>query len=313
MPATVHQALPRSLADVYQIEVVRAPGAPAEAPPGLLIEVPHGATRARHFAATRRRLRGDFPDDLEEFFHVNTDVGSVECARHVARMVTREDDAAVRAVVILRGLVARTFIDLNRVIAGAPKSDLDQGLTPGLPAYLGRADDVETLREMHAAYQTAAAGVYESVCGAGGRAVILHTYAPRSVRIDRVDGKIVSALRRAYEPAVWRRWELRPEVDLITAAADGRRLAPEALVRRLRERYREIGVEAAESSTYRLHQGTLGYVHSARHPGRVLCMEIRRDLLVERFTPFVEMSVSDRKARRMAAPIAAALLDSSSA
>ncbi len=333
LPSAVQMSAPSShlldsLADVYDVEVVAAPRASTAAPPDLLIEVPHGATRGRHFAATRRRLIGPFPEDLEQFFHVNTDVGSIECARHVARMVTRPDRYAELAellddsgeadrgglarVLILRGLVARTFIDCNRVIAGGPSSQLRGGLTPGLPAYVSRAEDVRTLEAMHRDYQAAAARAYAIVCGAGGTGLILHTYAPRSVEIDGVDGEIVAALRRAYEPANWDRWERRPAVDLISETVDGRRLAPEGLVRGLRERYARIGVAAAENATYRLHESTLGYVHSSTYPGRVVCLEINRELLADPFTPFVEMSISDRKARRMAAPIAAALLSHAS-
>ena len=298
-------AAPRAIPDVCDVEVVTAEGADSAAPPELLIEVPHGATRRRHFLATRRRLTGEFPADLEQFFFVNTDVGSIEVARWVARLVT--SPAGIGRVLILRGVVARTFIDCNRVIAGGPTSSLQGGLTPGLPAYVSQAEDVRTLKGMHADYQSVAAKAYATVCGAGGRALILHTYAPRSIRIDVVDDGIVAALRRAYEPDVYETWERRPEVDLISESEDGERLAPEALVREIRERYQRSGVEVAENATYRLHRATMGHVHSARYPGQVLCMEISRGLLADPFTPFAEMTVSDRKARRMAAPIAAAV------
>ncbi len=145
--------LPRSVADVVEIELVTARGASREAPPGVLIEVPHGATRRRHFVATRNRLAGELPEDLERFFYVNTDVGSIECARWVARMVTSpasyaelEDlgggrgsgsgPGAIGSVLIVRGLVARTFVDCNRVILGGPTSRLRDGLTPALPDYV---------------------------------------------------------------------------------------------------------------------------------------------------------------------------------
>jgi hypothetical protein len=313
-----------SIADVCDIEVVTTPGARHDTPPGLLIEVPHGATRGRHFAATRRRLTGEFPEDLEQFFYVNTDVGSIECARCLARMVTNPagyaelaelpgragstEHRGVASVLILRGIVARTFIDCNRVIAGGPSSSLQEGLTPGLPAYVRRAEDVRTLKSMHADYQGVAASAYEAICGAGGTALILHTYAPRSIRVDGVDEGIVAALRRAYEPATYETWDRRPDVDLITETAAGEQFSPEALVRALAEQYARIGVEVRENATYRLHETTMGYVHSAGYPGRVLCMEISRELLADPFTPFVEMSISERKARRMASPIAAALL-----
>ena len=321
---TVAAAPPSSLVGVCDVEMVSSEEARGDAAPALLIEVPHGATRRRHFLATRRLLTGEFPDDLEQFFFVNTDVGSIECARWVARMVTSPaafpeleeplggkgtaERRAITGVLILRGLVARTFIDCNRVITGGPTSSLQGGLTPGLPAYVTRAEDVRTLMGLYRDYQTMAAKAYEAVCGAGGGALILHTYAPRSIQVDGVDEDIVDALRRSYEPAVYEGWKRRPEVDLISETEDGERLVPEGLVRALRERYARIGVQVAENDTYRLHPSTMGYVHSARYPGRVLCMEISRELLADPFTPFAEMSIGEEKARRMAAPIAAALL-----
>ncbi len=324
METALQPDLPVSLPDVCEVEVEVAPGGRRDTPPEVLIEVPHGATRQHHFAATRRRLAGQFPADLEQFFHVNTDVGSIECARYVARMVTSPGDyseleelldapgdtrqPAVASVLVLRGLVARTFIDCNRVIAGGASSSLQEGLTPGLPAYVSRAQDVRTLKSMHADYQRAATRAYEAVCGAGGTALILHTYAPRSIHVDGVDEGIVAALRRAYDPATYGSWDRRPDVDVISETVDGRRLAPEALVEALRDRYARIGIEIGENATYRLDESTMGYAHSARYPGRVLCIEISRGLLADPFTPFVEMSISDRQARRMAAPIAAALL-----
>jgi hypothetical protein len=314
----------------------------------MLIEVPHGATRGRHFESTRRRLTGEFPDDLEEFFYVNTDVGSIECARFIARMITSPGEfpelagseqgtdserlRAIDTVLIVRGLVARTFVDLNRAVgagaASASRSDArtgdrHDGITPGLPAYVTGAEDVETLLRMHRNYQAVAAQAYQIVCGAAGSAsspgsdasdspdasaLILHTYAPRSVDIDSVDEAIVPALRRAYEPAVFATLPSRPDVDLITETVAGEDLAPRALVRAIHKRYADIGIAVAENATYRLHESTMGYIHSSKYPGQVLCMEINRELLADPFTPFAEMSISERKARRMAVPIAAAIL-----
>lgn len=324
MIAEMQPGVPDPVAGVFDVEIVTAAGAERHALPGLLIELPHGATRRRHFEATRSRLIGELPDDLEQFFFVNTDVGSIEVARWIARMVTNPAGSpelagvglgegsvgprAVERVVILRGLVARTFIDCNRVIEGGPSGSLREGLTPGLPAYVTRAGDVRTLKGLHAAYQAAAERAYQAVCGAGGRALILHTYAPRSIEVEAVDQGIVAALRRAYAPGNYETWERRPGVDMISESAEGRRLAPEGLVQAVRERYERIGVEVAENATYRLHQSTMGYVHSVRYPGQVLCMEISRELLAEPFTPFAEMTISEDKARRMAGPLAAAVL-----
>jgi len=295
---------PKSIEGICEVEFVVARNADEGEPPGLLIEVPHGATRDRHYDETRRRLVGEFADDLKEFFHVNTDVGSIEVARQVAGWV-----AGRTGVLIVRSLIPRTFVDCNRVLEGGPSGEVREGVTPGMPGYVNRQEDVRTLTQMHEQYQVVAREAYESVCGNGGSALILHTYAPRSVEIDRVDGGIVEALRQAYEPEAYEKWDRRPDVDVISEDTDGVRLAPEDLVERLREEYACAGINLAENRTYRLFPGTLGYVHSKRYPQRVTCIEINRALLVEEFRPFEEMRIDDEKAQRLAAPIATAVLD----
>ncbi len=73
------------------------------------------------------------------------------------------------------------------------------------------------------------------------------------------------------------------------------------------ERFRALGVEAVENGTYALHESTQAFRWSSRFPGQVLCLEVRRDLLVERYTPFEEMRVRPDAADRIAAPIASAI------
>ena len=46
------------------------------------------------------------------------------------------------------------------------------------------------------------------------------------------------------------------------------------------------------------------YKRQARYPDRFLCLEVRRDLLVEAYTPFVQMKVRPDAALRIAAPVA---------
>jgi 3-ketosteroid 9alpha-monooxygenase subunit B len=43
---------------------------------------------------------------------------------------------------------------------------------------------------------------------------------------------------------------------------------------------------------------------AAKYPDRFLCLEVRRDLLVERYTPFEQMRVKPAAADRFAAPVA---------
>src|SRR3954469_16515842 len=79
--------------------------------PDWLIEVPHGATSAGHYQRLRAELRGSLPDDLIDFFHVNTDSGAPEYARALAKEL-----AADRTVLVLISEIPRTFVDCNRVL-----------------------------------------------------------------------------------------------------------------------------------------------------------------------------------------------------
>jgi hypothetical protein len=286
----------RSIPDVC--EVTRA--GPAGRPASYLIELPHGATRAAHFEALRGALIGDFPEDLEAFYFVNTDVGTPECAIEVARGLARTGASTL----IVRALLPRTFIDCNRVIEGGLRG---QEMTPPVPEYVRHRDDIQTLVRLYGEYQEVARRAYEEVCRNGGLALNLHSFAPRSVKIGRIDEGIVQKLREAYAPGRLESWERRPQIDIISEDADGRRLASSDLVADLKRAYAAIGIDAVENETYRLHAETMTHVHSSAHPGKVLCMEINRELLADPFDPFVEMRIAPQKAARMAAPLVAAL------
>lgn len=270
-------------------------------PPGaaeLLIEVPHGATGSADFERLRERLRGPLPAGLATFFHVNTDEGAPELARRVAVRLAR----AGRRVLVLRCRVPRTFIDVNRVV----DASVESGMSAGLPAYVGDPRDRALLLAAHRRYTDLAVEAYREACGGGGLALALHTYAPRSVEVE-VDAEIVPALRQAYRPRSYARWRVRPPVDLITATPSGERLAPAGLVERLRAALAAAGIESAENASYHLHPATTGHRHARAHPGSVLCLEVRRDLLGAPWRPFVESRIGPRKADRIAAPLAAAL------
>jgi len=266
----------------------------------FLIEVPHGATRGEHFDAVRGRLEGEYAAELKEFFFVNTDVGAPEVAAEIARLLTE----AGRTVCVLRGLVPRTFIDCNRDIDGGLRGD---EMTPPLPGYVRHRGDIDTLTGLYRRYRDVARRAYERICGSGGRALMLHTYAPRSVRITRIEDDIMERLREAYEPERYATWARRPDVDLISEDSAGKLLAPRGLVDRVRNEYAAAGIEVAENATYRLHPETMGHVYSSAYPGRILCIEISRELLADPFTPFEEMHIAPDKVARMARPVTRAL------
>lgn len=289
----------RSIADVCDVSFVRGTNSRPNAPPALLVEVPHGATRAAHFHALRDKLKGPFPDGLEDFFFVNTDVGAPEVAEALAaRLVASRPETSA---LVVRCLVPRTFIDCNRVIDAAtkPAASAAGEMTPGVASYVKDEGDLALLFARYSAYRDVAERAFELVCGAGGVGVMQHTYAPRSIDVP-VDDRIVERLRAEYEPGAIEKWPLRAEVDLIVNAPDGTLLADAALVERVEERLRREGLSVARNGAYSLHPSSMGHIHAARWPGRTLCIEMRRDLLVREFTPFAEMEVAPRNADRMA-------------
>ena len=273
--------------------------------PALLIEVPHGATRPRDYPDLRARLVGALPDDLDHFFYVNTDIGAPECADWLARALAERG----HGVLILRCGVPRTFIDCNRVAAGALPGVVVDGLTPAVASYIHEPADEQLLTDLHVRYHALVARAYARVCGRGGLALQLHTYAPRSVGIDVIDADIVRALHRAYEPATYATWPERPPVDLITAGPDARVLAHPGLVAATITGYRELGIEVGENITYRLHPATMGYHYAAHYPAQLLCVEMRRDLLADPFIPFGESFINPTKVARMTAPLLTATAD----
>ena len=284
--------LPQSVPVVCNTGIVAGEKAKAkDAPPDLLIEIPHGATKLLHFESVRGLLRDSYDEDLIKFFYVNTDIGAPEAAVAMTRKLVALDPT--RRVRILRSLVPRTFIDCNR----APQQGADKKakVTAQLPDYIQDSRDIDTLRAYHDAYTEQAERAYAEVCESGGLAITLHTYAPRSVEITDLTHDIVSQLEAAWQPEQAKKWKRRPPVDLITTTDDGEDLSPAELVNAVKSRYQQCGIDAAENATYKLHSGTMGYRWAKRYAGQVLCVEFDRERLVEEWLPLQPMTV-DRDA-----------------
>lgn len=297
--------LPVSVEHVVDVELLRGPSARAGEPPDLLIEVPHGADQRAHYEPLRRRLQGDLPADLHLYFNLNTDVGAWAYGRATAQALIAA--APQRSILLLRSLIPRTFVDCNRRVdyqGGRPE---DGGLTAGIPSYVRDERDRALLLELHERYCDSARRAFASVCGAGGLALVPHTYGPRTLGIDAIDDEVISKLRWACEPGRHDTWPLRAEIDLLTRDGEGRLLAPEGLEARLLADFAAAGFGVRANETFNLHASTLAYEWSTTYPGQVLCLEVRRDLLVERWTPFEEMQVVERSCRRVASVLAPAL------
>jgi predicted N-formylglutamate amidohydrolase len=268
--------------------------------PELLVEIPHGATRTADYTALRRRLRGDIAADLVDFFHVNTDVGAPELARALAHALAPH----TRGVLIVESAIPRTFIDCNRVIDVPLEAYREGRVTPGVPPWIRDPEDLALLRGLHAEYVRVTTEAFDTVCGGGGFALMLHTYAPRTVDVE-VDDHIVAALHAAYADEA--RWPLRPEVDVIGRDLAGKLVVDEGLLADLTASYAAIGIEVADGRTYPFHPSTTAFHHAGRWAGRAACIEFRRDLLADPWDPFAEMRISPEKAARMAGPLASSL------
>lgn len=281
---------------------------PAQAPRGwLLIEVPHGATRKSDYDLLAARLKSTLPAQLEHFFFVNTDIGAPEGAQWLGKTLSAQGFG----VVVARCLIPRTFIDTNRVITKpSPGGQLVGGMTPAVPGYIGDQGDASMLIVMHSVYHAVVSAAYAAVCGkAKGLALQLHSFAPKSVNIEKTDAGIVEALHAAYVPEVYEKWPARPAVDLISATEDGSFKSAPELVSALRVAYLEAGIEAEENATYHLHPATMGLVYARAHPDQVLCVELNRGLVADPFVPFGVSPISSEKIERMVAPIGRVLGD----
>lgn len=273
------------------VEIVRF-GASSGAP-DLVVEIPHGATAAE-YRAHEALLTSPLPADLIEFFHVNTDAGAPEVARELAGRLANGS----RRVDVVRCCIPRTFIDCNRVLDQDAATYRAGGVTPGVPPWISTDSDHRHLRAAYAAYQRAVSTTIGTL-PAHGMALLLHTYAPRSVDVD-VNLAIVPSLRHAYEAP--ERWPLRPEVDLIARDPDGRRWLTDSDVEALRGCFARHALPMAENATYPLHPVTTAWAHTQRLGRRAVCLEVRRDLLGE-FTPMRPVSIDPLRV----VPVAAAL------
>lgn len=279
---------------------------PAEAAAGagtLIVEVPHGATETADFEALRAHLTSPLHPRLSDFFHVNTDVGAPELARALAA-----DFVAARVgarAVVLRCRIPRTFIDCNRRIDASPEDFKAGKVTPGLMPWIATPEDRARLRGLSEAYLRAVDAVVAAALPAGFL-LLLHSYAPREVGVE-VDADIVERLHAAYAPEVEPTWPLRPEVDVIGRDLEGRDWNPSGFVPALRAGLEAVGLTLADGQTYPLHPSTIGHAHVARYPGRVACVEVRRDLLAEPFSPFEQMHIAPAKIDRLRGAFLAAV------
>jgi len=295
--------MPASILGIFDTRTVHGTDVAPDAAADLLIEIPHGATATADYDRMAARLTSPLPDALVDFFHVNTDSGAPELAEAVAQRLVEARPQL--SVAIVRCRIPRTFIDCNRRMDASPEDFKAGKVTPGLMPWIVSPEDRALLRNAYDSY-VGAVHAANAALAPGGAVLMLHSYAPRTVDVQ-VDAAIVDNLHQAYRPEVEPTWPLRPDLDVISRDADGVDHAPAEVVSTLRAELASLGLTVADSATYPLHPSTLAWDHVMARPGRALCLEVRRDLLADPFTPFAQQKLGAQKIAALAGPIATAL------
>ncbi len=287
-----------SIPEIVDVEVLRGRDAGHDDVPAFLVEVPHGADERRHYDRLRSRLQGALPDELHAFFHINTDVGAWAYGRRVAeRLVALQ---TTRSAVVVRSLIPRTFIDCNRPATKAGGDLAQGGLSAGIPSYVRDERDVVLLTDLHRQYVDVAGAAFAAVCGGGGLALVPHTYGPRSLGIKAVDDDSVKKLKWAGAPERESSWPLRADVDLLTRDGQKNELSPPGMEHTLLGAFVAAGFSTKANDTYYVHESSLAYTWSTTYPGQLICLEVRRDVLVPQWRPFEETFAAAEKTERVA-------------
>jgi len=68
------------------------------------------------------------------------------------------------------------------------------------------------------------------------------------------------------------------------------------------------GVQVVRNGTYSLHPSTMAFEFAQQYRHKTLCFEVRRDLLLDAFVPFVELHPTTAAVAGLAAPLIRALM-----
>ena len=162
------------------------------------------------------------------------------------------------------------------MIDADPQAYRDGGVTLDCQGHITEDSDRQLLLERYQAYLDTATQLMETVCGRGGLALILHSYAPRSVGIASVGGDIVQQLHWAHQPVVFEDWPLRPVVDFIVGDPTGVVVTDQHWLDALSCYCVRKDCLSLLQETYPLHPVTTAHRFVMSYAPRVLCIEVRR-------------------------------------
>lgn len=284
----------------------------------IFLEIPHGATTQAHLDAIKT-IGAQAPEDWDTFYWCSTDQGAPEVALEAARRLVDEawlaerlgdraaQQAAARRVVVIRGLIPRHYIDLNRLWIDEDEAK-KTGLTPIIPSFLKDQPEPGTkLRALYRAYHEAINAQYQQTCQAQGQAMQVHTYSPRSVSAP--GGVTGALLRDAWSDAKRETWPLRPPGQLITGRADEPPLSDAQLTAMMLARFEQAQLKLSVNDPFSFHPVTTLDALGHRWPGQIMAIELGRDQLTSSYDPLGPWTPSQEAVERFGGALALGLAE----
>ncbi len=313
-----------SLPDICEVVVVNGPEVTEKTRPTLLFEIPHGATELSHLEAVCGLLGCDVEVCARTFWGM-TDQGVFAYSHRLAQFITdpawvehnchafftqaqqerAQAQSSRRQVVLLRGILPRNLVDLNR--AWLLQTQGERKFTGVLGDVVREAGTTQQAKALYDAYQALSDRAHADVCGRGGYAFQLHTYAPISVPVPQ-EKTVEEALEHAYRPEHYDTFPKRPIGQLITGRPDAEPLTERALVQRIQDMYARVALEIPENSPFALDPVLAPDARMHNHAGRVVGFELSRGALSPRFWPFAKMEVDPDKVDALVTPLAQAIV-----
>lgn len=269
----------------------------------LILEAPHAASTAQW--SFWRQWCPEPWEGMDDLFWCTTDQGITELLGVMMGQLRQRWPGL--SVSVIRGLIPRTFGDLNRQWSTHARPGPRH--TGALAPQLTSAQHVEALTHVIEQYHQRVTSLLDNAAQTS-RVIYMqcHTYAPITVR-TRPGQRPHLALRRAYGENQVGRYPKRPKMQLMTAPSDDRqaRLSNSRWVEGIIKHYQSVAVDVSENQPFALHPLTRLTERVTQWAPAALGVEWSRASLAERYLPFDVMHFDDENLRQWSAPMVDAL------
>ena len=98
-------------------------------------------------------------------------------------------------------------------------------------------------------------------------------------------------------------------MDFIHQTPNGESLDHTVLRQNMTTHLEAAGLCVAQGDSYQLHPATTAYGWSEKYRSKTVCIEVRRDLLMQQFEPFAEMEVDVEQLASIATAMAYGIME----